>query len=79
MNTPIIWNYEDIDSNLLAVECDGQSIGYFKIDKDDFVIVNDQSLDYPSIPLKVLIQIVNGYDEALEVVQKIKNEGEKHG
>ena len=78
MNTSIIWNYEDIDANLLAVEHNEEPIGYFRIDKDDFVVITDHNHDYPSIPMEVLTKIVNGYDKALEVANKIKNKGKSH-
>ena len=67
----VIWNYEDVESNLLAVEYNGNSIGYFRIDKDDFVIITDHNHDYPHIPMKVLSQIVSGYEEALKTAKKI--------
>ena len=68
----IIWNYEDIDSNLLAIEYDDKPIGYFRIDKSDFVIItNHTSHDYPSISLDILNQIVNGYNDALMTAQKM--------
>ena len=76
METSILWNYEDINANLLAVEYNGNPIGYFRIDKDDFVVITDHNHDYPTIPIKVLSKIVNGYSEALSIAQKIKNEGE---
>jgi len=78
METSILWNYEDINANLLAVEYNGNPIGYFRIDKDDFVVITDHNHDYPSIPIKVLSKIVNGYSKALSIAQKIKNEGESY-
>ena len=76
MNTSIVWNYEDIDANLLVIDLDGEPIGYFRIDKDDFVVITEHNHNYPSIPIKVLSKIVNGYDKALAVARKIKNKGE---
>ena len=73
----VTWNYEDINSNLLAVEYNGFPIGYFRIDKDDFVVITEHNHDYPSIPMKILNKIVNEYDEALKVANEIKNKGEK--
>ena len=78
MNTSIVWNYEDIDANLLVVDFNGEPIGYFRIDKDDFVVITDHNHDYPTIPIAVLSKIVNGYDKALEIAHKIKNEGGDH-
>ena len=71
MSIPLIWNYEDVESNLLAVEYDNKPIGYFMIDKSHFVIITDHNHDYPSIPLAVLSQIVGGYEEALQTAKKI--------
>ena len=67
----IVWNYEDIESNLLAIEYNNNPIGYFRIDRSDFVVITDHNHDYPSIPLDVLSQIVNGYEEALRTAKKI--------
>tara|TARA_Y100000310_G_C20210814_1_gene591241 strand:- start:244 stop:489 length:246 start_codon:yes stop_codon:yes gene_type:complete len=78
MNTSIIWNYEDIDSNLLVVEHNEKPIGYFRIDKNDFIVITEHNHDYPSIPIEVLNKIVNGYNNAIEIAQKIKNKGESH-
>ena len=76
MNTSIVWNYEDTDANLLVVDYNEEPIGYFRIDKNDFVVITDHNHDYPSIPIEVLTKIVNGYDKALKVANKIKNKGE---
>ena len=78
MSTSIIWNFDDIESNILAVEHNEEAIGYFRIDTNDFVVITEHDHDLPSIPIEVLSKIVNGYDEALEVAQKIKNKGESH-
>ena len=71
MNEHVIWNYEDVESNLLAIEYAGKPIGYFRIDKTDFVVITDHNHDYPNIPLDVLKQIVSGYEQALETAKKI--------
>jgi|TARA_Y100000034_G_C6628901_1_gene274446 hypothetical protein len=76
MSTSIVWNYEDIDSNLLAVEYNEEPIGYFRIDKNDFVVMTEHNHNYPSISIEILGKIVNGYDDALKIAQKIKNKGE---
>jgi hypothetical protein len=65
MTTPIVWNYEDIDSNLLAVEHNKEAIGYFRIDTSEFVIITNYSSS-PGIPINILRTIVNGYDAALK-------------
>ena len=38
----LIWNYEDVHNNLLSVYQGKQCMGYFRIDRDDFVIITDQ-------------------------------------
>ena len=71
MKEPVIWNYEDVESNLLAIEYAGKPVGYFRIDKSDFVVITDHNHNYPNIPLDVLKQIVGGYEEALRTAKKI--------
>ena len=66
----IIWNYEDVHSNLLAVNRGKDTIGYFRIDRDEFVIITDQ-IDGPRIHIDILRKIVNGYDNALIEAKKI--------
>ena len=66
----IIWNYEDVYSNLLAVEYNKETIGYFRMDLDEFVILTDQ-IEGPRIHIDVLKQIVDGYPEALREAKKI--------
>ena len=66
----IIWNYDDVYSNLLAVKHGKDTIGYFRMDRDEFVIITDQ-IDGPRIHINLLRSIVNGYDEALSEAKKI--------
>ena len=66
----LIWNYEDVHNNLLSVYQDKQCIGYFRIDRDDFVIITDQP-EGPRIHIDLLRQIANGYDEAVREARKI--------
>ena len=66
----IIWNYEDVHSNLLAVNCGKDTIGYFRMDRDEFVIITDQ-IDGPRIHINILKQIVDKYPEALSEAKKI--------
>jgi len=68
--TNLIWNYEDVHNNLLSVYQDKQCMGYFRIDRDDFVIITDQP-EGPRIHIDLLRQIVNGYDEAVKEARKI--------
>ena len=68
--TSLIWNYEDVHNNLLSVYQDKQCMGYFRIDRDEFVIITDQP-EGPRIHIELLRQIVNGYDEAVKEARKI--------
>ena len=62
---PVIWNFEDIESNLIAVEYNKEAIGYFRMNTNEFVVLSDGT-ESPKIPLNVLRSIVNGYDDALK-------------
>ena len=68
--TEIIWNYEDVNSNLLAVNNGKDTIGYFRMDRNEFVIITEQ-IDGPRIHIDILRKIVNGYDDALKEAKKI--------
>ena len=70
MPKKIIWNYDDIHSNLLVVMYKKETIGYFKMDSDDFVIISE-SIDSPRINIIVLKQIVDEYPEALSTARKM--------
>ena len=64
----LIWNYEDVDKNLLSVYQGKQCMGYFKIDRNEFVIMTDLS---ERIHIDFLRMIVNGYDDALKEAKKM--------
>ena len=66
----ITWNYEDVHSNLLVVMVKKETIGYFKMDSDDFVIISE-SIDSPRINIIVLKQVVDEYPEALMNARKM--------
>ena len=66
----IIWNFDDIENNLLAVEYDKETIGYFRTDREEFVIITDLQLG-PRISIHVLRAIVSGYDDAMSEAKKI--------
>ena len=66
----LVWNYEDVHNNLLSVYQGKLCMGYFRIDRDDFVIITDQP-EGPRIHIDILRQIVNGYDDALKEAKKI--------
>ena len=66
----IIWNYEDVHNNLLSVYKQKECIGYFRIDRDEFVIITEQ-IEGPRIHINILKQIVDKYPEALSEAKKI--------
>ncbi len=66
----ISWNYDDISSNLIVIMCNNKSIGYIKIDSDDFIIISE-SMEHPSIKMMILRQVVNEYPEALITAKKM--------
>ena len=66
----IVWNYDDIQNNLLSVTRDKDLIGYFRIDRDEFVIITDQ-LEGPRIHIDVLRTIINGYDAAVKEAKRL--------
>ena len=61
----IIWNYEDVHSNLLAVNSGKDTIGYFRIDTSEFVAITDHDSG-PRIPINILRVIIDGYNDALK-------------
>ena len=65
MNTPIIWNFDDIGSDLLVVEHNKETLGYFRMNTDEFVLI-DALTTGTIIPIYVLRAIVSGYDDALK-------------
>ena len=68
--TDLIWNYEDVDKNLLSVYQNKECMGYFRIDRNEFVIITDQP-EGPRMHIDILRQIVHGYDDALKEAKKI--------
>jgi len=66
----LIWNYEDVHNNLLSVYQDKQCVGYFRIDRNEFVIITDQP-EGPRMHIDLLRVIINGYDDALKEAKKI--------
>ena len=62
---PIVWNFDDVESNILAVECNKKAIGYFRMDTSEFVVITDHDTS-SRIPIHILRAITNGYDDALK-------------
>ena len=66
----IVWNYDDVQNNLLSVKRGKNTIGYFRIDRDEFVIITDQ-IDGPRIHIDILRTIINGYDAAAREAKRL--------
>ena len=66
----ITWNFDDVCSNLLAVNRGKDTIGYFRIDRNEFVILTEQ-LDGPHIHIDILRSIINGYDAAAREAKRL--------
>jgi len=66
----IVWNYDDIQNNLLSVKRGKDTIGYFRMDRDEFVIITDQ-LEGPRIHIDILRTIINGYDAAIKEAKRL--------
>ena len=66
----LIWNYEDVHNNLLSIYQGKQCVGYFRIDREEFVIITDQP-EGPRMHIDLLRVIINGYDDALKEAKKI--------
>mgnify|MGYP006409155865 FL=1 len=66
----IIWNYDDVHNNLLSVNSGKDIIGYFRIDRNEFVVITEQ-IEGPRIHIDTLRSIINGYDDALKEAKKI--------
>ena len=66
----IVWNYDDVQNNLLSVKRGKDTIGYFRIDRDEFVIITHQ-IDGPRIHIDVLRTIINGYDAAVKEAKRL--------
>ena len=65
MNTPVVWNFDDVGSDLLVVEYNKETLGYFRMNTNEFILI-DALTTGTIIPIHVLRSIVNGYDDALK-------------
>jgi hypothetical protein len=65
-----MWNFDDIESNILAVEYNKKAIGYFRMDTSEFVVITDHNAG-PRIPIHILRTITNGYDDALKEAENM--------
>ena len=65
----IIWNYDDVHSDIISVYVKKDCIGYFKLEDDKFRIIQDSVST--SISIIILKQIVDEYPEALQEARKM--------
>ena len=66
MISKLIWNYEDVDTDILKIiDTDHKLMGYFKLDTEIFTFTQRK------LPLSQLKQIANEYDEALRTAKLI--------
>jgi len=61
----IIWNYDDIDLNILGVKIGDRTVGYFRLDIETF------RLSIPGVSYAILKSIIDGYDEAKKEAEKL--------
>ena len=64
----VIWNYEDIDMDILKVYDDNILLGYFRIDTNIFTYVSKR------IDIKLLQSIMTEYDGAKNEAALIKEQ-----
>ena len=66
----LVWNYDDVDNNLLCLYIDKRCLGYFRIDTGMFVMIPTHS-ETIKLDIVTLRKIVNEYDDALREAKKI--------
>ena len=66
----LIWNYDDVDNNLLCLYTNKICLGYFRIDTGMFVMIPTHS-ETIKLDITILRQIVNQYDDALKEAKKL--------
>ena len=66
----IIWNYDDVDNNLLCLYTGKICLGYFRIDTGMFVMIPTHS-ETIKLDITILKKIVNEYDDAIKEAKKI--------
>ena len=66
----MVWNYDDVDNNLLCLYADKFCLGYFRIDTGVFVMIPTHS-ETIKLNITTLRKIVNEYDDAIKEAKKI--------
>ena len=61
----LIWEYDNIDMNILGVRTKNEKLGYFRLDLDQFISRKKK------LSIEVLNRIVNEYDDAKKEAEKI--------
>jgi hypothetical protein len=68
--TNLIWNYDDVDNNLLCLYTGKVCLGYFRIDTGMFVVIPTHS-ETIKLNITILRKIVNEYDDAIKEAKKL--------
>ena len=68
--TSLIWNYDDVDNNLLCLYTGKVCLGYFRIDTGIFVVIPTHS-ETIKLNITILRKIVNEYDDAIKEAKKL--------
>ena len=68
--TSLIWNYDDVDNNLLCLYTGKVCLGYFRIDTGMFVVIPTHS-ETIKLNITILRKIVNEYDDAIKEAKKL--------
>ena len=66
----IVWNYDDVDNNLLCLYSEKYCLGYFRIDTGIFIMIPTHS-ETVKLDISILRKIVNEYDDALKEAKKL--------
>ena len=66
----IVWNYDEVDNNLLCLYTGKICLGYFRIDTEVFVMIPTHS-ETIKLNITILRKIVNEYDDAIKEAKKL--------
>ena len=70
MMPKLVWNYDDVDNNLLCLYTGKVCLGYFRIDTGMFVVIPTHS-ETIKLNITILRKIVNEYDDAIKEAKKL--------
>ena len=66
----LVWNYDDVDNNLLCLYSGKVCLGYFRMDTEAFVMIPTHS-ETIKLNITILRKIVNEYDNAIKEAKKL--------